>query len=50
MTIEEYKKKLVSIVQDMENEHGFDVESVLIQNHSYSRDLGVKKFDVEIRG
>ena len=48
MTIDEYKKKLISVVEEMEKEHGFDVESVLIQVHSFSSDRSIKNFNVII--
>ena len=48
MTIEEYKKKLIDIVEEMEKEHGMDVTSVLIEACIQSINPGYKWFEVKI--
>ena len=48
MTIEEYKKQLISVVQNMEREHGCDINSVSISANLFSESSGLKVFRVEI--
>ena len=48
MTIEEYKKKLISVVENMEIEHGCKVRAVTIEANIYSTASGLKSFNVEI--
>lgn len=48
MTIEEYKKKLIDIVEEMEKEHGMDVTSVQIEISIKSITHGYKCFEVKI--
>ena len=48
MTIEEYKKKLVSVVENMECEHGCDIVRINIGSTFVNIGTKVKKFNVEI--
>lgn len=48
MTIEEYKKKLIDIVEEMDKEHGMDVTSVLIEMSIKTITTGYKLFEVKI--
>lgn len=48
MTIEEYKKQLTSIVEEMEEEHGCDITRLVITVGIRSEFNGVKTFKVNI--
>ena len=48
MTIDEYKQKLISVVENMEREHGCEVSSVTIEANIYSETSGLKLYNVNI--
>jgi cell division ATPase FtsA len=48
MTIDEYKKTLVTVVENMEREHGCEVRSVTIEANTYIIDSVQKSFNIEI--
>ena len=50
-SIEDYKKDIISIIQEMEKEHGCDVRTLCVHTESlYSANMEIvsKKYTVEI--
>ena len=47
MSVEEYKKQIVSLVEEMEKEHGLDISSIEIRPNFFSEN-GFKIYRVYI--